>query len=574
MKHLKLRLILLSLASGLLLSLAWPERGCPALLFIGFIPLLRMEDLISTNRDRFNRFSVFFYSYPGFLLWNLLTTWWIVNSTGEGAILAVVLNSMFMSIILSFFHGTKRRLNSMPAAYLALICFWIMFEYLHLNWDLNWPWLNLGNGFSSYYRWVQWYEYTGAFGGTVWVLAANIMIFSLLKGEKRKAKSENKVEISEKRKAKSEKEDANFGKSIESRLIQKFHLSIFAFRFSIISLLILLPILFSYVMYYSYHEKSRPVNTVILQPNIDPYSEQYVLPPIQVVGRIVKLAGPAIDSGTNILVTPESALQQEMWENNMETFESIGLVRNIISKYPNLNIIVGGSTYYAFKPGEKIPHTARKFTKENAWYNRYNAAIMVNRYPALQLYHKSKLTPGVEVLPSYNGFKWLEKYAIDLGGIVGSLGTDSVRRVFNVVNMPPVAVCICYESIFGEFFSEFVRNGAQVMCIITNDGWWGNTAGHRQHFAFAHLRAIETRRSILRSANTGISAWIDQRGDAHEQTKYWVPAVIKARVNANDKITFYTRHGDYIAKWMSWLGGLLYIGSLLVWITKKRIKKS
>ena len=574
MKHLKLRLILLSLASGLLLPLAWPERGCPALLFIGFIPLLRMEDLISTNRDRFNRFSVFFYSYPGFLLWNLLTTWWIVNSTGEGAILAVVLNSMFMSIILSFFHGTKRRLNSMPAAYLALICFWIMFEYLHLNWDLNWPWLNLGNGFSSYYRWVQWYEYTGAFGGTVWVLAANIMIFSLLKGEKRKAKSENKVEISEKRKAKSEKEDANFGKSIESRLIQKFHLSLFAFRFSIISLLILLPILFSYVMYYSYHEKSRPVNTVILQPNIDPYSEQYVLPPMQVVGRIVKLAGPAIDSGTNILVTPESALQQEMWENNMETFESIGLVRNIISKYPNLNIIVGGSTYYAFKPGEKIPHTARKFTKENAWYNRYNAAIMVNRYPALQLYHKSKLTPGVEVLPSYNGFKWLEKYAIDLGGIVGSLGTDSVRRVFNVVNMPPVAVCICYESIFGEFFSEFVRNGAQVMCIITNDGWWGNTAGHRQHFAFAHLRAIETRRSILRSANTGISAWIDQRGDAHEQTKYWVPAVIKARVNANDKITFYTRHGDYIAKWMSWLGGLLYIGSLLVWITKKRIKKS
>ncbi|MCX6242181.1 MAG: apolipoprotein N-acyltransferase [Bacteroidetes bacterium] len=574
MKHLKLRLILLSLASGLLLSLAWPERGCPALLFIGFIPLLRMEDLISTNRDRFNRFSVFFYSYPGFLLWNLLTTWWIVNSTGEGAILAVVLNSMFMSIILSFFHGTKRRLNSMPAAYLALICFWIMFEYLHLNWDLNWPWLNLGNGFSSYYRWVQWYEYTGAFGGTVWVLAANIMIFSLLKGEKRKAKSENKVEISEKRKAKSENEDANFGKSIESRLIQKFHLSLFAFRFSIISLLILLPILFSYVMYYSYHEKSRPVNTVILQPNIDPYSEQYVLPPMQVVGRIVKLAGPAIDSGTNILVTPESALQQEMWENNMETFESIGLVRNIISKYPNLNIIVGGSTYYAFKPGEKIPHTARKFTKENAWYNRYNAAIMVNRYPALQLYHKSKLTPGVEVLPSYNGFKWLEKYAIDLGGIVGSLGTDSVRRVFNVVNMPPVAVCICYESIFGEFFSEFVRNGAQVMCIITNDGWWGNTAGHRQHFAFAHLRAIETRRSILRSANTGISAWIDQRGDAHEQTKYWVPAVIKARVNANDKITFYTRHGDYIAKWMSWLGGLLYIGSLLVWITKKRIKKS
>ncbi len=548
MKHLKLRLVLLSLFSGLLLTLAWPERGFPALLFIGFVPLLRMEELISANRERFNRFSVFFWSYPGFLLWNALTTWWIVNSTGEGAILAVVLNAMFMSIILAFFSGTKRRLNSKPAAYLALVCYWVMFEYLHLNWDLNWPWLNLGNGFSSYYKWVQWYEYTGAFGGTVWVLVVNIGMFCLLSSEVARWRSS------------------------ENQIPRKFKISLF--RYFAISLLIILPILLSYLMYYSYHEKSRPVNAVIVQPNIDPYSEEYSLPPMQVVSRIMNIAGQAIDSSTNLLVTPESALQQEMWENQIETFESVLLVRQIITKYPNLNIIVGGSTYYAFKPGEKIPHTARKFTQENAWYNRYNAAIMVSRYPALQFYHKSKLTPGVEILPSYGPFGWLEKFAINLGGIVGSLGTDSVRKVYKVIDMPPVAACICYESIFGEFFSQFVKNGAEVMCIITNDGWWGNTAGHRQHYAFAHLRAIETRRSILRSANTGISAVIDQRGDAHDQTKYWVPAVIKATVNANDKMTFYTMHGDYIARWFSWLGALLYFGSLAMWINRKRIRKS
>ena len=537
MKNLKLQLLLLSLSSALIFSLAWPERGFPALLFIGFVPLLRMEELISSNRERFNRFSVFFWSYPAFFIWNALTTWWIYNSTGQGAIMAVGLNSMFMSIVFAFFSGTKRRLNNGVAGYMALICYWVMLEYLHLNWDLNWPWLNLGNGFSSYYRWVQWYEYTGAFGGTVWVLVVNVMIYSFLNSEKRKAKSE-----------------------------------ISPFRYFAISLLILLPITFSYVIYYSYREKPNPVHAVIVQPNIDPYSEEYVLTPQQVVRRIVSLAGKAVDSNNSILVTPESALQQEMWENNMESFESVELLRQIIRRYPNLNLIVGGTTFYAFKPGEKIPHTARKFTQENAWYNRYNSAIMVNSYPALQLYHKSKLTPGVEILPSYNGFQWLEKYAIDLGGIVGSLGMDSVRRVFKVVNMPPVAACICYESIFGEFFAEFVRNGAQVMCIITNDGWWGNTAGHRQHFAFAHLRAIETRRSILRSANTGISAVIDQRGDAHQQTIYWVPAVIKATVNANDKMTFYTLHGDYIAYWLSWLGALLYFGSLGVWVMRRRTK--
>jgi len=555
MKYLKLRLILLSLASGLILSLAWPERGFPALLFFAFVPLLRMEELVSSNRERFTRFSVFFYSYPGFLLWNGLTTWWIVNSTGEGAAMAVVLNAMFMSIVFAFFSGTKRRLGSRPAGYLALICFWVMFEYLHLNWDLNWPWLNLGNGFSSYHHWVQWYEYTGAFGGTVWVLLVNILVYDIAS---RFIRDERDASILHKPHQVNEE---NRSGGVKMRVI-------------IPLIMILAPIAFSYLLYYTYHEKSNPVHAVIVQPNIDPYSEQYSLPPIQVVGRIMNLAGPAIDSTTNILVTPESALQQEMWENQIETFESVLLARQIITKYPNLNIILGGTTYYAFKPGEKIPHTARKFTQENAWYNRYNAAIMVSRYPTLQMYHKSKLTPGVEVLPSYNGFKWLEKYAIDLGGIVGSLGTDSVRKVFRVINMPPVAACICYESIFGEFFAEFVRNGAQVMCIITNDGWWGNTAGHRQHFAFAHLRAIETRRSILRSANTGISAWIDQRGDAHEQTKYWVPAVIKATVNANDRMTFYTLHGDYIAFWLSWLGGLLYLGSLGVWIGRKRIKKS
>lgn len=542
MKNLKLQLLLLSLSSALILSLAWPERGFPALLFIGFVPLLRMEEIISSNRERFSRFSVFFWSYPAFLIWNALTTWWIYNSTGEGAILAVVLNSMFMSIVFAFYSGTKRRLNSRPAGYLALICYWVMLEYLHLNWDLNWPWLNLGNGFSSYYRWVQWYEYTGAFGGTVWVLGVNILIFTLVRPW------------------------------FNSKTMQDARCKISSIMYP--ASCILLPIALSYTLYFTYHEKPNPVNAVIVQPNIDPYSEQYVLSPQQVVGRIVSLAGKAVDSNTNILVTPESALQQEMWENNMETFESVELIRKIIGKYPNLNIIVGGTTFYAFKPGEKVPHTARKFTQENAWYNRYNSAIMVNSNPAIQLYHKSKLTPGVEILPSYDGFRWLEKFAIDLGGIVGSLGMDSVRRVYKVVNMPPVAAGICYESIFGEFFGEFVRNGAQVMCIITNDGWWGNTAGHRQHFTFAHLRAIETRRSILRSANTGISAVIDQRGDTHDQTKYWVPAVIRATVNANDKMTFYTLHGDYIAYWLSWLGALLYFGSLGVWVMRRRTKIS
>jgi apolipoprotein N-acyltransferase len=259
-----------------------------------------------------------------------------------------------------------------------------------------------------------------------------------------------------------------------------------------------------------------------------------------------------------------------MLENDLNTFRSIGLLKDILKRYPNLNILVGGSTSYEFGSGEEITNTARKYTDADIYYDAYNTAIMVNVRDGLQLYHKSKLTPGVEVLPTYKHFKLLESLAIDLGGTIGSLGTDKIRKVYTAVNAVEVSPAICYESIFGEFFSEFVKNGARVMIIITNDGWWGNSPGHRQHYSFASLRAIETRRSIARSANTGISAFIDQRGDPYEVTGYWVPAAIKGTVNANDKLTFYVRHGDYIARIASGCGGIIYAITLLMHFFRRK----
>ncbi|MEI6898780.1 MAG: apolipoprotein N-acyltransferase [Bacteroidota bacterium] len=535
----------MSLVSGGLLSLAWPERGFPGFLFIGFVPLLWIENHLFENRTLYRKLSAFYYSYPAFLAWNGLTTWWICNSTGIGAIMAVILNSMFMALIFQMFHFTRSWSRNPFIGYFALVCYWISFEYLHLNWELNWPWLNLGNGFGSWYKWVQWYEYTGALGGTLWVLVANILGFELFwllaSGFWQKKASGQQPAAS-------------------SLIIHALLLASW----------ILLPIILSVNIYKNYKEESHPVNVVVVQPNLDPYKEQYSIPPSEVIARIMQLASPLIDSTTNFLVAPESALQQEMWENDMESFESIRILHRIVTKYPNLNFLIGGSTFYEFQNGAPLPHTARKFGNGKGYYNAYNTAIMVNGTRKLQLYHKSKLTPGVESLPSYKGFSWLEKYAIDLGGIVGSLGTDTVRKVYQTFNSVPAGPTICYESIFGEFFAEFVRNGAQVMFIITNDGWWGNTAGHRQHYAFAHLRAIETRRCIARSANTGISAFIDQRGDASQVTKYWEPAAIKGTINSNNKRTFYVMHGDLIARIAVWAGLLVIIGSMGIGFFKRK----
>ena len=532
LKNKKLFLLILSICSGLILSLGWPARGFPGLLFIGFVPVLFIENIIAENRERFSKFGVLFYTLPAFILWNALTTWWIYNSTGVGAIIAIILNSLFMAIVLQLFHYTKTKLNNPPAGYAGLIFYWIAFEYLHLNWDLNWPWLNLGNGFAGYYKWVQWYEYTGALGGTLWVLAGNILIFTFIKSSHK--------------------------------------------RFSILFVLsfwIFIPVILSYIRYNQYSEEKHPVNFVIVQPNLDPYKEQYSIPPSEVIGRIMTLASPLIDSTTDFLIAPESAIQEQMWENNLESFGSIHLLRKITQDNPNLNIIIGASTFYEFREGETISRTARKFTDVEKFYDAFNTAIFIHADDSLRWYHKSKLTPGVEILPSFHGFRWLEKFAIDLGGTVGSLGRDKIRKVFqsNSVDISPT---ICYESIFGEFFSEFVRNGAQVMCIITNDGWWGDTPGYKQHFSYAPLRAIETRRGIARSANTGISAFIDQRGDVHQATKYWEPVAIKGMLNANDKLTFYVKHGDYIARISVFCSALLILLTVvMVFINRKKILK-
>jgi apolipoprotein N-acyltransferase len=133
-----------------------------------------------------------------------------------------------------------------------------------------------------------------------------------------------------------------------------------------------------------------------------------------------------------------------------------------------------------------------------------------------------------------------------------------------------VAPVICYESIWGEYVAKYIQKDAQFIAIITNDAWWGNTSGKDQHLQYAKLRAIETRRWVARSANTGISAFINQKGDIVQKTEWWKPATFKQDINLNGELTFYVHFGDYIAK-AATLGSLAYFIFMLIGIFKKRV---
>jgi len=527
-----------SLISGLLFSLAWPANGFPPLLFVAFVPLLLMEGYFLSNRSNNHSFGIFFRVWPAFIIWNGLTTWWIYNSTFFGVTMAVLINSVFMSLTFWLFHFMRRRLKNTSQGYLGLIFAWISFEFLHHHWDLNWPWLSLGNGFSAWPSWMQWYEFTGMFGGSLWVLVINILVYKVI-------------------------QSWLDGTSLK-----------IAFRKLWLPVAVMvLPLAVSLLMYYTYREKTAPVDVVVVQPNIDPYEEQYELPADLVIEHATKLALTKADSLTDFVVFPESMVQPNwssglmIWENDLDNHPTINMFRNgLLKELPQAGIVVGYSTYRSYEPGEAIPPTARKFKNRDGYYDAFNTTFLFRNYPDLQRTHKSKLTPGVELMP----FPWLLKplgdFAIDLGGTVGQLGTDPERIPFTINDTLKISPVICYESVYGEFVAGFVRNGSNMIFVITNDGWWGNTPGHRQHALFSSVRAIETRRSVARSANTGISCFVNQRGDILQPTPYWETAVIRKKINANDKITLYVRYGDYIARG-SVLGLVLL---LLIAVTQRR----
>ena len=192
------------------------------------------------------------------------------------------------------------------------------------------------------------------------------------------------------------------------------------------------------------------------------------------------------------------------------------------------------------------------------YYDSFNAAIQIENSARVAFYHKSLLVPGVEQLPFASILSFFKPVFAAFGGTTGGYGRQEQPSVFYAQSGMGVSPVICYESIWGDYVAKSVRQGASFIAIITNDGWWGNTSGKDQHLAYAKLRAIENRRWVARSANTGISAFINQRGDVVQQSQWWTATALKADINLNEEQTFYTRSGDLIAPAACW-GSLLLI---------------
>jgi len=498
--------LLLALFTAILLWIAWPAAGFAPLLFVALVPLLLLEDTVYKQKNSGAKSRLFAYSYFCFFFFNILNTWWIWYASPFGMFGAVAANALLMAITFQLFHFTRLKFGN-GIGYTSLPIYWLAFEFFHLDWDLSWTWLNFGNGFASWANIVQWYEYTGVLGGSLWMILINVFVFHALQAGK---------------------------KTRKNILIGT-------------AFLIGIPVITSYFIFHFYQEELHPIEVVVVQPNIDPYNEKFSGNSNEQLTKILKLATSQTSDKTRLLVLPETAMPDGIWNEELAFHPQIERLHAYTENYPGLRILCGLSYYKLFAPGEELSSTARTFKDNPAHFDAYNAAIQISSSPKMPLHFKSKLVPGVEKMPFPAIFGYLDDFAIDLGGTSGSLGYQEFPTVFkgDSINAAPV---ICYESVYGNYVGEYVRRGANIICIMTNDGWWSDTPGYRQHCQYARLRAIEHRRSIARSANTGISCFINQKGEISNETAWWVPAVIKREINLNNKITFYTKHGDILGR--------------------------
>jgi apolipoprotein N-acyltransferase len=491
----------------LLFVLAWEPIGFTPLLFVSFIPFF----VIAKTEIQASKWKYYGQLYLALLGWNISVTWWVFFASDIGSIVMIILNSLFMLVPFIIFRLFKNREFS-NSHFLLFSLGWIFYEYGHHRWDLSWPWLCLGNGFSGMVGLIQWYEFTGTLGGTLWVLFANWFFFNWIN-------------------------TGNF-KWI------KYNIITFCF---LVTLSILLYFTTSI-------NKGDKINVTVLQPSFDPWTEKFVRNPVDMTMEMIDSSKSNISSKTNWILWPETSLVSNIDIDNKDADIQINLIYNYLLNtkdslnnisFPNLQVLTGFNGIQYYKTNVKPNRSARRSKYEdNLYYNLYNSALCLSSNNPSTFYHKSKLVPGTEQLPFIQTFPILENLALTLdeNSSTGSLGIS--ESPFSLGNKYPVAPIICYESIYGDYIRGYLKNGAKWLGIITNDAWWHNTPGHKQHFSYAKLRAIEFRKWVARSANTGTSGFIDPLGKSYNETKWFEKCAVSKEIYSNSIKTVYYYMGD------------------------------
>ena len=526
-----------SVLSAILMSIPFLVPHTGFLSLIGLIPLLCMERIASGQGKKI----IWHYHYACFVLWNAITTFWVCNATVGGGIFAIFANALQMSTIFALFRLSKKRFNGV-LPYIFLMVTWIAWERFYFDAEISWPWLVLGNSFARTTWAVQWYEFTGTLGGSLWIWLCNLGVFGMM------------VSLSDGRwfswnwKAKS----ASLGG---------------------LALIFIAPFICSHHTGKACTAESsgngENLEVLIVQPNIDPYNKFEALSQDQQNDIVQQQITKALEYrkgdtlASQLLVVAPETFTNDIIVGQYERSRTWRRFTGLLGEYPGVSMLFGASAYDYIFSKDAPSYTARNLG-DGLWVESHNSALMIDGDADTEIFHKSKLVVAVEQTPYPAVFCKIDDM---LGGVMGRcVGQDEISLLH--AGDIPVGCAVCYESVYGEYYTDYIRKGAKAMTVITNDAWWGDTPGYKQHLSYASLRAIETRRAIARCANTGISAIILPSGKITQPTPWWEQAVISGNLPLREDMTFFVTHGDITGRVCNFISLLLLLALVVRFLNR------
>jgi apolipoprotein N-acyltransferase len=534
--------VLLGVFSGSLLGFSFPPFHFNWMAFIGFVPLLFAIESAENFKE------VFKITYLGFLIFNLITIYWVGGWTNEsdpflmiGGAVLVLGHPLFFTIPFLVYHFIRTEVGKTYRHHLSVnsseVSFifpflYLSFEYLHSITEIAFPWLTIGYSQSYNLADIQFASFTGLFGLSFQILFVNSLfyhaIMSFLHNDRKK---------------------------------KRFRIAI-----SILTamLLIFVPELYGLSVLTNAKGKrfSTQLKVSIVQPNIDPYAK-WSGTPTEILREYEKETDSVKSKQPELVVWPETAIpfyillpQNYYLKNQLESF----LDSTDISLLSGVPLAIYYSNSDSVRPSSHYDEISHRY------YDAFNgAALFEPRTKEIQTYAKHILVPFGERIPYADQLPFLIK-PLKWGVGISNWARGRDTTVFLLRNGITFSAVICYESIFPNYVRNFVRKGADFLVIITNDGWYGKSSGPYQHAAYAILRAVENRRSIVRAANTGISEFIDPYGRyIGRETGLNERTTLTALIPIDNERTFYTEHGDWIAH----IAEIVSAGAILIGVFVK-----
>jgi apolipoprotein N-acyltransferase len=526
--------------SGIMLGISFPPFPFPftILMLAGLIPYLivieRRQELIQINSATYLMAFVF----------GLISIYWVGSWQKEadtflmisGALLLFV-NPVFFLIPSTLLYFSRKIFPARATLFLFPL-FWVTYEYAYMLTDLSFPWLTLGNGLPHFTTFIQAADIVGTLGLSLLVVLLNVLFYKGI------------FYLSKKR-------------------------SIINFSIGIFLLIIIL--IYGGVRLNSFRISKTTVRVGLIQPDLDPWEKWSGGSVVELTQKYINMSRQAIDKGAKLIVWPETALPVFLLSGGYEN--SLDSIYSFVEKN-NIYLLTGMPDIRYDIKGPDMPADSKYNEAGNFYYRTYNAIFLFSPYTKeIQRYGKMKLVPFGERVPFVDTFPFLGDVIKWGVGITGwNVGKDTL-----VFRLPwknnegqesdtlKLNGLVCYESIYPDFVAGFVKKGAQLITVVTNDSWYGNSSGPYQHKEMSVLRAVENRRTVIRAANGGISCVIDPLGRTVVQSKMFTKGVIVKDVPVEKDETIYTKTHSVIPV-LSSVFSLWLVGIVLLKKMKEKFK--